>query len=330
MYDNNQIILEINNITKIFDCEDEDKVVANNNINLHLKKGETLGIVGESGCGKSTLVRQIIRLDKPTSGSIKLFGEDIADLKGENLRQKRKHIQMIFQDPYNAFSPKMKVKDIVCEPLVNFGLVSKKDIDKKAMSLLEMVELPKDFIDKYPRNMSGGQRQRIGIARALALNPDILICDEATSALDVSIQESIVKLLVFLQKEKGISIIFICHDPALVKSISHRIAVMYMGSVVEVLDSDGLSGNHIHPYTEILKDCLFSVDADKNSKKNIQCIEELIDLKCSSEGCVFKPRCPKSMEICSKVAPSLVEYEKNHTIACHLYSEETSKKRQII
>ena len=204
-----EIIMQIQDIVKEFPLADGSTLRACNGISIDVERGETLAIVGESGCGKSTLVKTIMNMHEPTSGAVIFRGKDITKLKGEEKRQNYRHIQMVFQDPTAAFNPKMKVRDIICEPLRNFDLISKADVDAKARELLKMVDLPEDFADRYPNNMSGGQRQRVAIARALALEPEIIVCDEATSALDVSVQDTIIELLVRLQKEKGITYLFI-------------------------------------------------------------------------------------------------------------------------
>jgi oligopeptide/dipeptide ABC transporter ATP-binding protein len=312
-------ILEAKNITKIFNASDKRKLIANNNISLDLYKGQGLGIAGESGCGKSTLARILAQLDNPTSGEILLHGKDISLLKGEKLRQNRRNIQMVFQNPYNSFNPKMKIKDIICEPLLNFKIIGRKDIKSKAEQLLKMVELPAEFMERYPFQLSGGQCQRAGIARALALEPEILICDEATSALDVSVQKNIIELLIKLQKEKNISIVFICHDISLVKSITHRVAVMYLGNVVEIVSGSQLGhGDIVHPYTKALRESIFSFDMDFSKPIEIMEGETPSPLDIPS-GCPFQNRCKYCMDKCRKEKPDLQEKEKNHSIACHLY-----------
>ena len=227
-----EVVLEVKNLTKTFAVDSGRVLTACDNVSLQAYRGKTLGIIGESGCGKSTLVRTILQIHPATAGEVVFEGQDILELKGEALRQNRRKLQMVFQDPSAAFNPKMRVKDILCEPLLNYGLLKKSAIDAKAAELLQMVELPVEFKDRYPHSMSGGQRQRLGIARALALEPQVIVCDEATSALDVSVQEKICELLVRLQKEKGITYLFICHDIGLVDLISHHVAVMYLGNVV--------------------------------------------------------------------------------------------------
>lgn len=314
----NQMILQAKNITKVFDTSDKKKLIANDDINLELYKGQTLGIVGESGCGKSTFARILSQLDKPTSGKILFHREDISKLKGENLRQSRKHFQMIFQNPISSFNPKMKIKDIVCEPLLNFKMLSKSNVNWKSKELLNMVELSSEYIERYPFQLSGGQCQRVAIARALSLEPEILICDECTSALDVSVQKNIIELLVDLQKQKGISIVFICHDIALVRAITHRVAIMYLGNVVEIVSSKDLGISKVHPYTQTLIDAIFSLDMDFS--KPISSIDSEppspLDIP---KGCVFYNRCPHHFERCKLEKPTLKTVENQHQVACHLY-----------
>ena len=255
-----EILLAAEKVCKVFEPEKGKKFTACRDISLQLRKGETLGLVGESGCGKSTFVRTIMGLHPATSGRILFKGEDITNIKGEKRREMARHIQMIFQDPATAFNPKMRIKDIICEPLRNFAKVSDKEAEARAVELLRQVELPPEMALRYPHELSGGQRQRVGIARALILEPEIIICDEATSALDVSVQDSIAKLLAEIQKKRGVSYIFICHDLALVSLISHRVAVMQQGSIVEELPGDKLAKAR-HPYTRKLLSSVFAVRA---------------------------------------------------------------------
>ncbi|MGP1585792.1 MAG: ABC transporter ATP-binding protein [Schwartzia sp. (in: firmicutes)] len=258
----NEVVLDIQHMVKTFDLGGGKTLTAVNDISLQLYKGESLAIVGESGSGKSTLVKCLVRLHRPTSGAAIYGGTDLMKLGGEELRQSRRHIQMVFQDPNTAFNPKMRIKDIICEPLYNFDLIKASEAEAKAKEMLRLVEMPEDIVDRYPANMSGGQRQRIGIARALVLNPDILVCDEATSALDVSVQKKIVDLLLSIQKKTQLSIIFICHDLALVYQMCHRAAVMYRGNVVEVLPAGKLREAK-HPYTQKLLSSIFPLRGKK-------------------------------------------------------------------
>lgn len=312
------VILQIKNLTKKFAAEGGKMLTACDNVTLNAYAGQTLGIIGESGCGKSTLVRTILQIHPASGGEVIFDGQDILKLRGEAARQNRRKIQMVFQDPAAAFNPKMKVKEIVCEPLLNFGLIKKSEVDAKAAELLRMVELPEDFKDRYPHNMSGGQRQRLGIARALSLEPKIVVCDEATSALDVSVQEKICELLVRLQKEKGITYLFICHDLGLVDLMCHQIAVMYLGNIVEYIGyGRRISTEGMHPYTKALMKSVFKVDFKPGEK--IEPLESEIPSPLDlPKGCPFQSRCGQCMEICRSEKPELKEVVPGHFVACHL------------
>ena len=312
------VILQIKNLTKKFAAEGGKMLTACDNVTLNAYAGQTLGIIGESGCGKSTLVRTILQIHPASGGEVIFDGQDILKLRGEAARQNRRKIQMVFQDPAAAFNPKMKVKEIVCEPLLNFGLIKKSEVDAKAEELLRMVELPEDFKDRYPHNMSGGQRQRLGIARALSLEPKIVVCDEATSALDVSVQEKICELLVRLQKEKGITYLFICHDLGLVDLMCHQIAVMYLGNIVEYIGyGRRISTEGMHPYTKALMKSVFKVDFKPGEK--IEPLESEIPSPLDlPKGCPFQSRCGQCMEICRSEKPELKEVVPGHFAACHL------------
>lgn len=312
------VILQIKNLTKKFAAEGGKMLTACDNVTLNAYAGQTLGIIGESGCGKSTLVRTILQIHQASGGEVIFDGQDILKLRGEAARQNRRKIQMVFQDPAAAFNPKMKVKEIVCEPLLNFGLIKKSEVDAKAAELLRMVELPEDFKDRYPHNMSGGQRQRLGIARALSLEPKIVVCDEATSALDVSVQEKICELLVRLQKEKGITYLFICHDLGLVDLMCHQIAVMYLGNIVEYIGyGRRISTEGMHPYTKALMKSVFKVDFKPGEK--IEPLESEIPSPLDlPKGCPFQSRCGQCMEICRSEKPELKEVVPGHFVACYL------------
>ncbi len=316
-----EVIMEARHVTKKFPASGGRSLLACNDVNLSVYRGKTLGIVGESGCGKSTFVKMIVQMFQPTEGEIIYGGRDITKLKGEELRQSRRKIQMVFQDPAAAFHPKMKVIDIVTEPLTNFGLLPKSQKEEKAKELLRMVDLPEDFIYRYPHNMSGGQRQRVGIARALALEPEIIVCDEATSALDVSVQDRVIELLVKLQKEKNISFVFICHDMALVQSFAHQVAVMYLGNIVEVLPGNEVGTNAQHPYTQAMLGAIFSTRMDFTKK--IESIESEapspVDVP---PGCPFQNRCDRCMEICKTQKPQLADIGTDHQAACHLFTKK--------
>ena len=312
------VVLEIKNLTKKFAVDGGRFLTACDNISLKAYAGQTLGIIGESGCGKSTLVRTVLQIHPATSGEVIFEGQDILKLRGEAARQNRRKIQMVFQDPAAAFNPKMKVKEIVTEPLLNFGLIKKSEVDARAAELLQMVELPVEFMDRYPHNMSGGQRQRLGIARALSLEPKIVVCDEATSALDVSVQEKICELLVRLQKEKGITYLFICHDIGLVDLMCHQVAVMYLGNVVEYIGGGRrISTEGMHPYTKALLKAVFKVDFKPGER--IEPLESEVPSPLDlPQGCPFASRCEFCTEQCRCEKPQLKEVAPGHLVACHL------------
>ena len=318
MFKESDIVLSAKHIVKQFPASHGRTLTACNDINLNVYKGKTLGIVGESGCGKSTFVRMVISLDKPTSGEILYHGKNLADLSKKETWLNRQNMQMVFQDPLASFNPKMKIVDILTEPLINFGKLKKSEKEAKARELLEMVELPGDFADRYPHNMSGGQRQRVAIARALALEPEIVVLDEATSALDVSVQKTVIELITKLQREKNITFGFICHDIALVQQVAHQIAVMYQGNLVETLPGSELSSKAMHPYTKALMGAVFDIHMDFS--KPIESIESEapspLDLP---KGCPFQGRCEQCMDICKKEKPQMTEVEPGHQVACHLY-----------
>ena len=316
-YERNKLILEINHLTKKFPVDDGRMLTACNDITLRAYEGKTLGIIGESGCGKSTLVRTLLRIHPATSGEVIFEGHDLLKSKGEQLRQDRRKIQMVFQDPTAAFNPKMLVKDILTEPLKNYGLIKSSEVDAKAAELLEMVELPVEFKNRYPHSMSGGQRQRLGIARALSLEPKIVVCDEATSALDVSVQETDCELLCQLQKKKNITYLFIAHDLGLVDLMCHQVAVMYLGNVVEWMETGRIADHCKHPYTQALLRAVFKVDFQPGEK--IEPLEGEIPSPLDlPQGCPFASRCPHCNERCLREKPELKEIEHGHWVACHL------------
>lgn len=321
MSERNEVVLEARHVTRRFPASGGRTLVANDDISLKFYKGKTLGLVGESGCGKSTFMRFLVSLDTPSEGEILYRGKDITKLKGEELRQNRQNIQMVFQDPSSSFNPQMKIRDIVCEPLLNFNRIKRSEKDAACKKLLEMVELPGEFADRYPHNMSGGQRQRVAIARALALEPEILILDEATSALDVSVQKNIIELVTKLQREKNITIGFICHDIALIQCCAHQVAVMYLGSLVEVLPAQALRENAMHPYTKALMGSIFDIGMDFS--KPIEPIEgEAPSPLDVPSGCPFRSRCPACTERCAQEKPRLQEVGPEHMVACHLFDKE--------
>ena len=320
MFDDKELILEAKHITRRFPASGGRKLTACNDVSLKFYKGKTLGLIGESGCGKSTFMRFLVSLDSPDEGQILFKGKDLTKLKGEELRQMRQHIQMVFQDPGSSFNPKMKVRDIICEPLLNFGRIKKSEKDAVARKYLEMVELSGDFADRFPHNMSGGQRQRVAIARAIALEPEMIVMDEATCALDVSVQKTIIELVCRLQKEKNIAIGFIAHDLGLIQSFAHQVAVMYLGNIVEIIPGENVQKAQ-HPYTQALLSAIFDTRMDFHKKiENIDSeIPSPLDVPV---GCPFQTRCEHCMEICRKESPLLKTIGENHEIACHLFKEE--------
>ena len=313
-----ECILEGRGLTRRYRRPDGRTLTACRRVGLQLFPGETLGVVGESGCGKSTLVRMLAQLERPDEGELLFQGETITGLRGEALRRHRPHVQMIFQDSAAAFFPRMRVWDAVTEPLRSFHPLSRAQRREQAARLLERVELPVDFLDRYPHSMSGGQRQRLGIARALALEPEVLLCDEATSALDVSTQAQLVELLVSLQKKQNLSILFVCHDLALVQSLSHRMIVMYLGTVVESLPSAHLAADALHPYTRALLEAVFSLHTPPD-KAVAPLSGEVPSPIHRPRGCPFHTRCPHCMERCAQEEPPTIFVAPGHTVACHLY-----------
>lgn len=293
-------------------------VKAVDNISFEIKRGETLGLVGESGCGKSTAGRTILRLLKPTEGSILFEGQNITRITGKSLREIRKDMQMVFQDPYASLNPMQMVGDIIAEPIYNFSKKSKAELKNEVMDLLEKVGLPQDAYYKYAHEFSGGQRQRIGIARALALRPKLIIADEPVSALDVSVQSQVLNLLKDLQEEFELTYLFIAHDLSVVKHMSDRIGVMYLGNMVEITDKDSLYANPLHPYTQALTSAIPSPDP-RHKKERIILKGDVPSPINPPTGCPFHPRCPMAMEECASIKPVLKEVKPSHRVACHLY-----------
>jgi len=284
-------------------------------VNLEIREGETLGLVGESGCGKSTLGRLILRLEEPTSGDILFRGESILGYDKGRMRALRREMQIIFQDPFSSLNPRKNVAHIIGEPLYVHGTTNRREREKKVLRLLEVVGLKKEHMRRYPHQFSGGQRQRIGVARALALNPKLIICDEAVSALDVSIQAQVINLLQDLQEEFGLTYLFISHDLSVVEHISNRIAVMYLGEVVELADSDTLYKEPIHPYTQALLSAA-PVPDPKRMRKQTALIGDVPSPINPPSGCRFHTRCPFARDTCNREAPQLNEVQENHFVAC--------------
>lgn len=287
-------------------------------LSFEIMKGETFGVVGESGCGKSTLGRTLIRLQQPTEGHIYLNGTDIAGLKGAQLKEMRKEAQIIFQDPSACLNPRRTIKQILMEPFEIHNLKGKIDVDAKIMELLQLVGLDSYHLSRYPHELSGGQKQRIGIARALALEPQIIICDEAVSALDVSVQAQVLNLLQELKEKLGLTYFFISHNLNVVYQVSDRVGVMYLGKMVEIANYDQLYEKRYHPYTEALLSAIPQVDQEEQ-KERIHLEGEVPSPYDPPSGCHFHTRCPKACDKCRQTAPELKEVAPGHYVACHLY-----------
>lgn len=302
-------------------------IKAVDSVSFDIRKGETLGLVGESGCGKSTTGRAILQLYRPTGGSVKFKGEEITDIKGEKLRRMRRHMQMIFQDPYASLNPRMTVGSIVGEPLEVHNILSGKARRERVRELLQIVGLNPYFINRYPHEFSGGQRQRIGVARALAVQPDFIVCDEPISALDVSIQAQVINLLEDLQEEFGLTYLFIAHDLAVVRHISDRIAVMYLGKIMELTDRATLYQSPLHPYTRALLSAVPIPDPVKESERQRVILEGDVPSPANPpQGCNFCTRCPEAAHVkekygidCFTIEPKFAEVEPDHWAWCHLY-----------
>ncbi len=295
------------------------KLHAVNDVSFDLKRGETLGIVGESGCGKSTLARAIISLVPTSGGSIVWLGDELVGLSKSEMRPHRKEIQMIFQDPLASLDPRMNIGEIIAEPLkTHFPRTPKKEIVERVKEMMSKVGLLPNLVNRYPHEFSGGQCQRIGIARALILNPKLIICDEPVSALDVSIQAQVINLLKELQNELGLSLIFIAHDLSVVKHVSDRIMVLYLGNAMEISSSAELYSHPRHPYTNLLISAVPIPDPEIELNREISLIEgELPSPLSPPSGCVFRTRCPKAQAICAAEKPEMKSETKDHMVACH-------------
>ncbi len=320
------VILEVNNLVKHFPLNggwfgsNKKSVQAVNGISFKVKRGETLGMVGESGCGKSTAGRTIIRLYHPTEGQIIFEGQDVTKAEGNDLMTLRRQMQMIFQDPYASLNPRMTVGDIVGEALDIHKLAKGQKRTDRIYELLEVVGLNPEHANRFPHEFSGGQRQRIGIARALSVNPSLIICDEPISALDVSIQAQVINMLEELQTRLGLTYLFIAHDLSMVKHISHRIAVMYLGRIVELAASHELNANPKHPYTQALLSAIPIPDPDVEANRQRIVLQGNVPNPLDPPpGCHFSTRCAYAKPECSVIAPKLKNIGKEHQVACHLF-----------
>ena len=320
-------LVKIRHLKKIY-IQGKQVTRAIEDFSLDIYPGETLGLVGESGCGKSTVARCLLRLTEATSGYIEFDQTPVLDLEGKQLKAFRRQTGMIFQDPYASLNPRMTAEDIIAEPLIIHKILKKEGRRKRVLDLLDLVGLPKESMKRFPHEFSGGQKQRIGIARALAMNPRFIVCDEPISALDVSVQAQIINLLKKLQKEIGLTILFIAHDLRIVKYLSNRIAVMYLGHIVEVAPSAELYENPKHPYTQALLSAI--PIPDPTIERNRKRIILKKDLATSfSKGCPFVTRCPHATPTCHHFPPSLRLVADSHMAACHLLKEESLQPQEV-
>lgn len=318
------VLLEVRNLKTYFPLKrgllgrPRGFVKAVDDVSFFIRRGETLGLVGESGCGKTTTGKSILRLIEPTSGEIIFEGQDLMGLNQNQMRKMRREMQLIYQDPYSSLNPRLTVGEIIAEPLVVHDLLDRQGREERVRELLEVVGLSPDHMYWYPHEFSGGQRQRVGIARALALNPKFIVCDEPVSALDVSIQSQILNLLVDLQKEFGLTYLFIAHGLAAVKHISDRVAVMYLGKIVEIADSQVIYDRPLHPYTQALISAI-PVPNPKIQKERILLEGDVPSPVNPPSGCRFHTRCRHCFERCREEEPPLVDKGNGHLVACHLY-----------
>ncbi len=318
-------LLEVNDLKKYFPIRSGflsgvvGHVYAVDGVSFEIGRGETLSLVGESGCGKSTVGRTILRLIEPTAGQVTLDGQRIDDLSPRRLRPLRRRMQVVFQDPFSSLNPRLRVRDILAEPITNFGLAaSRSEVEDRVAELMDKVRLPRDALNRFPHEFSGGQRQRIGIARALAPGADLIVCDEAVSALDVSVKAQIVNLLSDLQDELGLSLLFISHDLAIVEHITHRVAVMYLGKIVEIADKRTLFSAPKHPYTEALLSAVPVPDPGAKRKRIILSGDVPSPIRPPS-GCRFHTRCPRVFDRCRVEEPTLRLVGPGQLAACHLH-----------
>lgn len=317
----NNVLLEADGLTKEFPLRNGKRVHALSNVSLQIYKGETLALVGESGCGKSTLGRTLIRLLEPTSGTVRFDGKDITNMREREFRAYRRKMQLIFQDPYASLNPRMNVRDIVAEPLKTYKICENRALTtQRVLDLLNDVGIPGEFLHRYPHQFSGGQRQRIGIARAIALDPSLIVCDEPVSALDVSVQNQILNLLRKLQTERDLTYLFISHDLSVVRFISNRVCVMYLGTLCEMGETQKIYDAPMHPYTRFLIDAIPKPNPHARAEKRMLLSDDVpspIDLP---DGCRFHTRCPYACDRCKKEMPALRPVD-GRLVACHRAGE---------
>lgn len=314
-----KVLLEVKNLCKYFNIGKKGILKAVDDVSFSIRQGETLGLVGESGCGKSTCGRTLLKLYNPTSGKIIFDGQDIThNLNYRDLLAFKRKSQMIFQDPYSALDPRMTIAEIIAEGMGVHFKYSRAEMHQRVTELLDKIGLTENYANRFPHELSGGQRQRVGIARALAVNPHFIVCDEPISALDVSIQAQIINLLITLQKESQLTYLFISHDLSMVKHISDRVGVMYLGNLVEIADNDDIFSNARHPYTRSLLSAIPTADPDAELKRQRTKLEGEIPSPINPpSGCKFRTRCHEAQAACSEKSPALTEVEPGHFVSCH-------------
>ncbi len=321
-----EVLLRVDHLVKYFPImkgglfpRQVGAVRAVDGVSFDIRRGDTLGLVGESGCGKSTTGRNILQLQVPTSGHVYFEGVDLVALKPEPMRKMRRRMQMIFQDPYASLNPRMTIGEIIAEPLIIHGIIPKKEVDGEVERLLSIVGLNPAYANRYPHEFSGGQRQRVGVARALALKPSLIVCDEPISALDVSIQAQVVNLLEDLQQKFNLTYLFIAHDLSMVRHISTRVAVMYLGMLMELATRDELYSNPLHPYTQALLSAVPIPDPMVEEKRQRKILVGDVPSPANPpSGCRFRTRCPLAIGICAEQVPEFREVRPGHFVACHL------------
>jgi len=323
-----QPVIEVCNLKKHFVVKGKGTLHAVDDVSFSVMPGETVGLVGESGCGKSTVGNVLMRLLPHTSGQVLFKGKNIFEAKGSESMEYKKKMQIIFQDPYSSINPNKTIHSILSEPYIIHKLAKGKELTEKIEKLAEMAGLEKYVLDKYPHELDGGKRQLVGIARALSLSPEFIVCDEPVSALDVSIQATIINLLMDMQKKMNLAFLFVSHDLSVVRHISNRVAVMYLGQIVEIADTDTIFADTLHPYSIALLSAVPKTDLDKKSQR-IVLKGDVPSPMNPKEGCRFAPRCWMAKDICKTETPQLVEVEPNHCVRCHFY-KESKKSADVI